>query len=109
VSVTTALGSSGTLSFSIVNPPALTFTQISPVSGARGASVPVTLTGTGFTQVGMSVTVSGSRVTVGNVTATSDTTLTATFTIQSTAATGSRTVTVTNPNLQFGTKTFAVN
>jgi hypothetical protein len=109
VGVTTALGSSGTLPFSIVSPPALTFTQISPVSGARGASVPVTLTGTGFTQAGTSVTVSGSRVTVSNVTVTSATTITATFTIQGNAATGARTVTVTNPNLQSGTKTFTVN
>jgi hypothetical protein len=109
VGVTTALGSSTTVPFNVVNPPALTFTQISPISGARGATVPVTLTGTGFTQAGTSVTVSGSRVTVSNVTATSGTTITATFTIQSTAATGSRTVTVTNPNLQSGTKTFAVN
>jgi hypothetical protein len=109
VSVTTAVGSSGTLPFSIVNPPALTFTQISPISGARGAAVPVTLTGTGFTQAGTSVTVSGSRVTVSNVMAISDTTLTATFTIQNNAATGARTVTVTGPNLQNGTKTFTVN
>jgi len=109
VSVTTALGSSGTLPFSIVSPPALTFTQISPISGARGAAVPVTLTGTGFTQNGMSVTVGGSRVTVSNVTATSSTTITATFTIQSNAATGARTVTVINPNVQIATKTFTVN
>jgi len=109
VSVTTPLGSSGTVPFSIVNPPALTFTQISPVSGARGTAVPVTLTGTGFTQAGTSVTVSGTRVTVSNVTATSDTTITATFTIQGTATTGARTVTVVNPNIQTGTKTFTVN
>jgi hypothetical protein len=109
VGVTTALGSSTTVPFNVVNPPALTFTQISPISGARGAAVPVTLTGTGFTQAGTSVTVSGSRVTVSNVTATSGTSITATFTIQSTAATGARTVTVTNPNLQSGTKTFTVN
>jgi hypothetical protein len=109
VSVTTPLGSSGTQTFTIANPPALTFTQISPILGARGAAVPVTLTGTGFTQAGTTVNVSGSRVTVSNVTATSATTITATFTIQSTAATGARTVTVTNPNGQFGTKTFTVN
>ncbi len=109
VSVTTGTGTSGTVTFSVANPAALSFTSISPASGARGAAVNVTLTGTGFTQSGTAVMISGTRVAVSNVAVTSATTITATFTIQANATTGSRTVTVVNPNLQMATRTFTVN
>jgi hypothetical protein len=97
VRVTTPQGSSGTKPFSIVSPRAPTFTQISPASGAHGTAVNVTLTGSGFTQTGMQVALSGIGVGVSNVTTTSATTLTATFTSQTTAAIGSRRVRVFNP------------
>jgi hypothetical protein len=107
VTVTSTGGTSGTVNFTIVNPPAPTLTSINPNSGTHPASanattsVPVTLTGTGFTQRGAAVTVSGGRVNVSNVTVVSDTTIMATFGIQggTSTATGPRTVTVYNSGL----------
>jgi hypothetical protein len=69
-------------------------TGVSPPSGARGTAVPVTITGTGFGN-NAKVAVSGG-VTVSNVVVVNTTTINATFTIPSGAATGQRTITVTN-------------
>jgi hypothetical protein len=71
-------------------------TGISPNSGARGATVPVTITGTNL-GAATGVTVSGTGVTVSNFTKVNANTITATFTITTGAGTGARTVTVQTP------------
>lgn len=92
----------------VVNPAAPTLTLISPNSGQRGASVPVTLTGTNFTATGTTVAVSGSGVTVGTVTVVNSTTITATLTISTTATISARNVTVKNPGGTSNSETFTV-
>ncbi len=76
-----------------VNAP--TLSGAAPNSGVRGTVVPVTITGTNLTGTS-AVTVSGTNVnvTIGTVT---DTSISATFTILSGAATGLRNVSVTTP------------
>jgi hypothetical protein len=74
------------------NPP--TLSSISPTSGQQGTTVPVTLTGTDFL-AGATVNVSGSGVTVSNVNVAGSTSITADFVIASSAATGTRNVSVT--------------
>jgi hypothetical protein len=71
-----------------------TLASISPNSGARGTSVAVTLSGTGFTGA-TTVDVSGNNVTVTGMTVVSDSQITATFVIAANAGTNARTVTVT--------------
>ena len=88
--------------------PPPTLTSISPANAALGAAVPVTLSGTGFFGSGganagsaacrlngTTVFVEGGGIAVANVNATSDTSLSATFSIAPNAATGPRNVTVT--------------
>jgi hypothetical protein len=91
-----------------VNPAAPTLTSISPTSGVQGNAINVTLTGTNFL-AGATVAVSGSGVTVSNVTVVSGTSITATFTIDGGAATGARNVTVTTAGGTTGAQTFTVN
>lgn len=86
-----------------------TLTSVSPGSGLQGATVNATLTGTNFVTGNTTVTVSGTGVTVSNVTVNSATSLTADFTIASGATTGARTVHVTTPTGNSGTRTFNVN
>ena len=93
VRVTTPGGNSGTLPFTVTG---AALSSISPVSSARGTTVNVTLTGTALTGA-TSVTVSGTGVSVSNFTPVNATSVTATFTIASNAALGSRTVTVNAP------------
>ncbi|MFA5890582.1 MAG: IPT/TIG domain-containing protein [Actinomycetota bacterium] len=86
-------------------------TSASPSSRGQGAtSQTVTITGTGF-QDGATVAFSGSGVTVASTTFVSATSLTTVVNVASDAATGARTITVTNPDA--GVKTcpacFTVN
>ena len=83
-----------------------TLTSINPTSGAQGATVAVTLTGTNLANAS-AVTVSGTGVTcaVNSSTATS---VAASCTIASTAATGTRTVNVTTPGGTSGNVNFTV-
>jgi hypothetical protein len=108
VTVTTPGGTSGARSFTI-DPPPPTLASVSPTSGVQGTTVSVTLTGTDFISGGTTVAVSGSNVTVSNVSVTSGTSLTASFAVGSTAALGDRTVTVTTVGGTSGTRTFTVN
>jgi hypothetical protein len=85
--------------------PALT--SIAPTSGQRGASVNVTLTGTGLTQV-TAVQASGNGITVSNVVVVNDGTVTATFTITATAGLTARTITVSTAGFTSNTETFTV-
>ena len=84
-----------------------TLTSIAPSSGAQGAAVAVTLTGTNFAS-GSTVTVSGTGITVSNPTVASSTSITATFTIAANAPTGAQNVTVTGSGNTSGSQTFTV-
>ena len=104
VSVTTPGGTSNTQTFTVG--PLLT--SIAPNTGARGTSVPVTLTGSGLTGT-TTINVSGAGVTHSNLTVVNDTTVTATFTITATAGLTARTVSVTTtPGGTSNTVTFTV-
>jgi hypothetical protein len=94
VSITTP-GGSVTLNnaFTVAAP---TLTAVSPSSGLRGTTVPVTLTGTGLTGA-TGVTVSGAGVTASAVTVVDSTTVHATFTITAGAGLTARNVTVVTP------------
>ena len=106
VTVTTPGGTITPIPFTIGNAP--TLTSINPNSGVQGTNVPVTLTGTNFA-AGSSVNVSGSGVTVSNVTVVSATQITATLGIASNATLGSRSVTVTSTGGTSNGVTFTVN
>jgi hypothetical protein len=92
VTVATGGGVSGPVSFSVIPPPP-TLDNPTIASGAPGATVNVTVTGTNL--IGPSIAVEGGDVAVSNVNATSSTTVTATFTVSPTATLGTRAVTVT--------------
>jgi subtilase family serine protease len=91
-------------------PPSLTptVTSINPPSGAQGASVPVTLTGTNFVSGATTLLISGSGVTAINPSVVSGTQLTATFNIASGAALGGYSVSVSTANGTSGSVTFTV-
>jgi hypothetical protein len=109
VSVTTAGGTSNTVTFTVNNPPAPTLTSIAPNTGALGAAVPVTLTGTNFTTTGTTVAISGNGgVAAGTITVVNSTTITTTITIAAASALGARTVSVTTPGGTTNTVTFTV-
>jgi hypothetical protein len=84
----------GAVEFQRPSRPALT--SVSPNSGVRGASVPVTLTGTNLTGA-TAINVSGTGISVSNLAVVSDTSVTATFTITASAGLTTRNVTITTP------------
>ncbi len=99
---------SNVVTFPVKGPPP-TVTSISPTSGARGATLSVTIIGTGFAS---GATCSfGAGITVNSCTFSSSTALVASLTIASDAATGTRTVTVANTTSGSGSKAdaFTVN
>ncbi|MBI3580246.1 MAG: T9SS type A sorting domain-containing protein [Ignavibacteriales bacterium] len=83
-----------TAAFSVVNA-APTVVSASPTSGAKGATLDVVLTGTGF-ETGVTSVSFGTGITVNLLTVTSATQATANVTISGTATTGTRDVIVTN-------------
>jgi len=95
--------------------PAPTVTQLNPSSAYPYDTVNVTVTGTGIFDPGatfpnrLSAGVSGSGVTVNNVTFQSPTQATVNLTVASNATAGGRTLTLTNPDGQSATATFTVN
>ncbi len=93
VTVVAPIGTTNAVTFTVSAP---TLTSVSPNTGVRGTSVPVTLTGVGLTGA-TAVTVSGTGVTASGVTVVNDTTVTATFTITATAGLTARNVTVATP------------
>jgi hypothetical protein len=105
VSVTSAGGTSGTVTFTVTAPPPPpALSGISPANGGRGLSVSVTLTGTNLTgATSVNVTRAGgggggfnNGVNVSNIVVDSTGThLTATFTIDSNATIAARNVSVT--------------
>ena len=104
VTVTTANGTSNAMTFT-VNPPGPSLTAISPSSGGRGASVPVTISGSDLSGASINA-ISG--VTISNVVS-SDTQVTATFGVAANASPGGRSVTVTTANGTSNAVTFTVN
>ena len=93
VSITTSGGTTGSVTFTVTG---ANLVSITPTSGQRVTSVPVTLSGAGLTGA-TAVNVSGGGVTVTGVTVVNDSTVTATFTISAGAALTARSVTVTTP------------
>ena len=85
-----------------------TLASISPNTSNRANTVGVTLTGANFSNLGSSVSVSGTGITISNVTVVSSTTITATFTIANNATVSSRTVSVTTGGLTTNTVSFGV-
>jgi len=75
---------------------ALTVSAVTPNQGTTGATVPVTIDGSGFVS-GATVS-AGAGITVSNVAFVSSARLTASFTIDGAATAGPRDVAVTNPN-----------
>jgi hypothetical protein len=98
--------SSGTFTLTI---PAPTLTAVSPNSGNQGATVGVMLTGTNFVSGGTTVAVSGAGVTVSGTSVASATSLTASFAIGGTAASGARNVTVATTGGTTAAQTFTIN
>ncbi len=95
--------------------PAPTLTSVAPTTITQGQSASYTLTGTGLFDPGtgypdrLAVSVSGTGVTVSNLTWVSPTSVTLTLTATAGASTGSRTITLTNPDGQTATTTLTVN
>ncbi len=104
VTVTTSGGTSGPVTFTVAAP---TLTSITPNSGLRGTSVPVTLTGTGLTG-STSMTVSGTGITVTNLVIVNDSQATATLVITAAAGTGARNVAIVTPGGTTNNVTFTV-
>jgi hypothetical protein len=107
VSVTTPAGTSGNVSFTVTAPAVPTLTSISPNTGMKGTSVPVTLTGTHLTGTSV-INGFGAGVTVTNLTVVSDTSVTATFVVHPTATPGAKSVSVTTPGGTSNIVTFTV-
>jgi Quinohemoprotein amine dehydrogenase, alpha subunit domain III/IPT/TIG domain len=124
VTVGTSGGTSAGVTFTVVAKPTTpTLTSISPITGTRGNTVAVTLTGTNFSAAGLAVNLSrtfgtgATGVTVTNLTFVNSTTVTANFVIDANAplvfgvmlvnvsvttaggTTGNQIFTVTNPAL----------
>jgi hypothetical protein len=102
VTVVTPGGTSGSVTFTVN---AATLTSISPNTGVRGTTVPVTLTGNGLLG-STAVNVSGGGFTVSNFTVVNDTTVTARFAIATNAGPGGRSVPVAAPGGNTNAVTF---
>jgi hypothetical protein len=109
----------GVLVTQLQAPPPATPSSASPPSAARAATLNVTITGTsssgsGFFDPGsafqnrIAAAVNGGGVTVNSVTYANPTSITLNLTIAGGAATGSRTVTVTNPDGQSATSVSSI-
>jgi len=93
----TATFSDGTSAQAVTTTSAgVTVSAVTPNQGTTGATLPVTIDGSGFVS-GASVS-AGAGITVSNVAFVSSARLTASFAIDSAATAGPRDVTVTNPN-----------
>ncbi len=84
-----------------------TLSSISPNNGAQGASVSVTLTGSGFAS-GATINLGGTGITVSNTAVVSSTQITATFAIAANAPPVAQNVTVTTAGTTTNAQTFTV-
>jgi subtilisin family serine protease len=109
VTVTTAGGTSGALTFTVnLAIPAPQITSLNPSSGSQGSTISLTITGTNLSAATAVNFTSSSGITVTGIQSTS-TQVTCSVAIASSAATGSRSVTVTTAGGTSGTLTFTVN
>ena len=108
VTVATPDGNATGVTLTVVNPSAAVLTSIAPNTGIRGTTVPVTLTGTGFTGATSINVASNNGITVSGLTVVSDTQVTANFLITSTATISARNVTITTPAGPSNAVTFTV-
>ena len=102
VSVTTAGGTSGTVTFTVgaANATAPTLTAIAPATGVRGSSVPVTLTGTNLTAGtawNPATIAANPTITFGAITFVNATTVTSTLTIANATSLGAKALSITTP------------
>ncbi|MBV9036118.1 MAG: IPT/TIG domain-containing protein [Acidobacteriaceae bacterium] len=101
-------GTSGNLTFTTTAPPAPTLTAISPTTGLRGTTVPITLTGTNLGGATVNTgTGSGITATVLSING-AGTSLTANLVIAANAPTGNANISVTTGGGTSGSKTFSV-
>jgi hypothetical protein len=107
VNVNTPIGTTNTVVFAVVSPPAPTLASIAPSTGARGTNVLVTLTGTNLTGTS-AVSIAGGGVTVSGVTVVNSTTVTANLAVSASTGLGARTVSVTTPGGTSNTVGFTV-
>src|SRR5262245_27391323 len=104
VTVTNPGGGSGVLAGGFtVAAASVTVSSVTPNQGAAGATVPVTINGSGF-MAGATLSV-GAGITVSNLAVVSAAQLTATLTIASSVPSGTRNLTVTNSDGGNGTLT----
>lgn len=89
------------------NTTVLTLSSVSPNTGAQGASVPVTLTGSGFAS-GATINLSGTGITASGTTVVSSTQITATFAIAANAPPVAQNVTVTSSGATTNAQMFTV-
>src|SRR5262249_54166766 len=109
VTVTTLEGTSSAKQFTVIQPPP-TLISISPSTALRGSTATLTLTGTVFDSIpAPNVVISGTGVSVGNVTINSATSLNATFTINNRAPLGNYNVQVVNAGGSSNALTFSVD
>ena len=97
LTVTTPGGTTGGVTFNIM-PPAPTLDQLSSTFTVVGGALNLTITGTNFVPGATVVAVSGTGVTVGSISAISANSLSVALTVDSTAAVGGRSVTVSTAN-----------
>jgi hypothetical protein len=110
VSATTSVGTTNTVTFTVTIPTP-TLSAIAPITGQRGTTVAVTLTGTNLTggTIGIAPNGGGSAITVNSIVVnTAGTVMTANFVIPSGAATTTRTITVTAGGATSNGVTFTV-
>ncbi len=105
ISVTTAGGTSGAVTFNVIPPPPV-IALIAPAAGLQGASVPVSITGSFLT--GGAIVVGGG-ITATGVTVVSDTQINATFVMAVNATLGAHTVSVTTLGGTSAAASFTVN
>ena len=108
VTVTSGGLTTNTVTFTVNGGP--TLASINPTAGLRGATVPVTLTGTNFSTTGTTTVNTGNAgITVGPVTVVNSTTITTSFAISTTATLGATGVNVITPIGQTGNVLFTVS
>jgi len=106
VSVATANGTSGLVTFTVVQP-APTLLSINPSSTAAGTSILAILSGTNFVAPA-SLNIAGSGVTASGVTVSSGTQLSATLNVAANATAGGHNITVSTPGGTTGPVVFTV-
>jgi hypothetical protein len=108
VSVTTATGTSGNVSFTVLVPGVPTTTSISPNSVAQSSVNTITINGTNFIPGYTTVSASSTLITISNVNLLSSTQLTLTATIAANAPIGRSTLSVTTPGGTSASREFDV-